>query len=417
MKSFMNLIAVILCVCILFSLGVTAFAEGDTKEASVVSKGYDGLKKYEDHLYEISYDSIDYTLTDKVFSEDGIQASAAGCSSVRNCNYYGRNLDWFFDDCVEVVVHTKAHNDRFATLGVVGAVSAINKTDIDSGKIKEKIDLIPFAVVDGINEKGVFINVNVVPCSDLEHPNDVIMPTGEVETTINSGMMVRFVLDNFSSAEDAVKYLQEHVSIELNENLKNLDFETHWMLGDEYHTYILEMVDNKLVAVSTDKTSDSNLAGRPIMTNFYLTLPEVRFNAQGKLEINHDGKPNKSGITPHGAGLERYNLAVDEYKESDTFLGMLKLMYDLNYSRTYNIYLENPWYSEYTDENTTNSSPIEDYVGKDKLIANYRNRDRSDGTNGIWITTHTSIYDIASKQLYITVGEEMTGFRFTFTGN
>lgn len=416
MKRFMNLIAVILAVVIVFSLGVTAFGEGEAKEASVISADFDGLKRIEDHLYEISYDSIDYTLADKVFSKDGIQASAAGCSSVRNCNYYGRNLDWFFDDCVEVVVHTKAHNDRLATLGVVGAVSAINKTDIDSGKIKEKIDLIPFAVVDGINEKGVFINVNVVPASDLEQPNDVIMPTGEVEATINSGMLVRFVLDHFSSAEEAVKYLQEHVSIELNENLRKLDFETHWMLGDEFHTYILEMVDNKLVAVCTDKTCDSNLAGRPIMTNFYLTLPEVKFNADGKLEINHDGQPNKSGITPHGAGLERYNLAVDEYKEAETFLGILKLMYDLNYSRTYNIYMENPWYSECTDENTTNSSPIEDYVKQDKLIANYRNRDRADGTNGIWITTHTSIYDIASKQLYITVGEEMTGFRFTFTG-
>lgn len=415
MKRFMNLIAVILAVCVLFSLGVTAFAEGETKEKSVVTKGYDGLKRVEDRLYEISYDSIDYTLADKIFSKDGIQASAAGCSSVRNCNYYGRNLDWFFDDCVEVVVHTKAHNDRLATLGVVGAVSAINKTDIDSGKIKEKMDLIPFAVVDGINEKGVFMNVNVVPGYDLEKPNDVIMPSGEVEATINSGMLVRFVLDNFSSAEEAVKYLQEHVSLQMNENLKKLHYETHWMLGDEFHTYILEMVDNKLVAVSTDKESDTNLAGRPIMTNFYLTLPEVRFNADGKLEINHDGKPNKSGITPHGAGLERYNLAVDEYKEAGTFLGMLKLMYDLNYSRMYNIYLEDPWYSELADGDITNSSPVGDYVNRDKRIADYRNRDRADGTNGIWITTHTSIYDIASRQLYITVGEEMTGFRFTFT--
>lgn len=408
----MHWMAAVLLICQLLSLGTAAFADEET----VVSEGYDGLKKIEDHLYEISYDSIDYASADKVFADGEAEIGAAGCSSVRNCNYYGRNLDWFFDDCVEVVVHTKANNDRLATLGVVGAVSAINKTSIDDGSIRDKLDIIPFAVVDGVNEKGVFINVNVVPGYDLETPNTQIMPTGEVEATIDSGLLVRYVLDNFSSAEEAVRYLQEHVSLKLNENLKKLHFETHWMLGDEFHTYILEMLDDRLVVRCADKGSEDNIAGRPIMTNFYLNAPGVTFGEDGKLIINHDGQPNQSGITPHGAGLERYNLAVDEYRGTDTFLGMLKLMYDLNYSRAYNVYMEDPWLSEFAEGDVTNSSPVEDYVKKERLLEKYRTRDRADGTNGIWITTHTSIYDLASRQLYITVGEEMTGYRFTFTG-
>ena len=412
MKTFMKLISAFLAVCLLFSLSAAAFAE----EKTVISEGYEGLKKIESRLYEIAYDSIDYPTAEKAFADGEMTAGAAGCSSVRNCNFYGRNLDWFFDDCVEIVVHTRAHNGRLATIGVAGAISMLNKTSIDDGSIKEKYGLIPFAVVDGVNEKGVFINVNVVPCHDLEVPNTLIMPSGEVETTIDSGMLVRYVLDNFASAEEAVSYLREHVSIRLNEGLKALDFETHWMLGDEFHTYIIEMIGNKLVVQCADKTSDDKIAGRPIMTNFYLNLPEFRLNAEGKLDINHDGKPNESGITPHGAGLERYNLAVDEYKGADTFLGMLKLMYDLNYSRTYNIYMEQPWYSELVGGDVTNSSPIEDYTAMGKLIDNYRDRDRSKGTSSIWITTHTSIYDLSYRQLYLTVGEEMTGYRFTFTG-
>ncbi len=416
MKAFVKIVSVILAVSLLFSLGAAAFAEEQTAEKTVVSDGYDGLKKIENRLYEVAYDSIDYPLAEKAFSNGEMEVAAAGCSSIRNCNFYGRNLDWFFDDCVEVVVHTRAHNGRFATLGVAGAVSAICKTAIDDKSINDKLDIIPFAIVDGVNEYGVFINVNVVPGHDLEVPNTLIMPTGEVETTIDSGMLVRYVLDHFASAEEAVRYLQEHVSIRLNDGLKKLDFETHWMLGDEFHTYIIEMIDNKLVVQCADKTSEDEIAGRPIMTNFYLNLPGFKLNEEGKVEINHDGKPNASGITPHGAGLERYNLAVDEFKGTDTFLGMLKLMYDLNYSRMYNIYLEEPWYSELVGGEVTNSSPIEDYTAMGKLIELYRDRDRSKGHNSIWITTHTSIYDLSYRQLYLTVGEEMTGYRFTFAG-
>ena len=391
--------------------GTVAFAD----EKTIVSEGYDGLRKIEDRLYEISYDSIDYAITDELFASGEVESGAAGCSSVRNGNYYGRNLDWFFDDCVEVVVHTKANNGRLASLGVVGAVSNISKTAVDDGSIRNLLDIIPFFVVDGINEKGVFINVNVVPRNDLENPNTQIMPIGEVEATIDSGMLVRFVLDNFSSAEEAVRYLQEHVSLKVNKNLKEFHYETHWMLGDEFHTYILEMLDNRLVVQCADKDSEANIAGRPIMTNFYLNAPGVTFGEDGKVATNHDGKPNQSGITPHGIGLERYNLAVDEYRGADSFLGMLKLMYDLNCSKAYKIYMETPWYSEFAEGDLTNSNPIEDY-GMEKRLEKYSNRDRANGTNSIWVTTHTSVYDIANRQLYITVAEEMTGYRITFTG-
>ena len=385
------------------------------KEETVVSKGYDSLKRIEERLYEISYDAIDYASAGKAFADGKAEINASGCSSVRNGNYYGRNLDWFFDDCVEVIVHTRASKDRLATLGVVGAVSAISKTAVDNGSIRNMLDIIPFFVVDGVNEKGVFINVNVAPAADLKTPNTQIMPTGEVRETINSGMLVRFVLDRFSSAEEAVRYLQQHVSIKLNENLTKFHFETHWMLGDELQTYILEMLDDRLVVQCADKNSGTNIAGRPIMTNFYLNTPGVTFGKDGKVATNHDGQPNQSGITPHGIGLERYNLAVEEYRGADSFLGMRKLMSDLYCSRAYNIYMDEPWYSEFAEGELTNSSPIEDY-GVEKRLKKYSNRSRADGTNGIWVTTHTSIYDIANRQLYIIVAEEMTGYRIPFAG-
>lgn len=276
-------------------------------------------------------------------------------------------------------------------------------------------EAIPFGIVDGINEKGVFMNVNVVPGTDLtgELANTAAEPEGKMEKEIDSGLLVRFVLDHFATAGEAVEYLQQHTRIILNKHIAEMGFEAHYMIGDEFHTYIVEIIGNKVVAQSTDRSSGTKLAGRPIMTNFYLNLPEVHFDKDGSVIINHDGKPNESGITPHGAGLERYNLAVKEYAEADTFLGMLKLMYDLNYSRTYNIYLEDYWYSELVGGDVSNSSPIEDYPSLELVLGNYARRDRADGVNSIWITTHTSVYDIASRQLYLTVQEEMTGYRFS----
>lgn len=416
MKKTMKILAVIMAI-ILCIPGTAAFAEGSTLKsgAPALEPDKNGIIKIQDHLYEVSFDHLDYANAAKVFGDGTVEPAAAGCSSVRNGNYYGRNLDWFYDDGAEIVVHTAAEEDRYATLGVVGAVSKFTCTAMEDGSMAELKDVIPFAIVDGINEKGLFMNVNVVPGTDLtgELANTAAEPEGEVEEEIDSGLLVRFVLDHFATAEEAIEYLQQHTRILMNETVSKLGFETHYMIGDEFHTYIVEIIGNKVVAQCADRDSGSNIAGRPIMTNFYLNLPEVKFREDGSVTINHDGKPNKSGITPHGAGLERYNLAVKEYSGADTFLGMLKLMTDLHYTRTYNVYLEDFWYSEFVGGNLNNSSPIEDFPSKETILGYYANRDRSAGVNSIWITSHTSVYDVKSRELYITVQEEMTGYRFT----
>lgn len=420
MKRSIRLVAVAAALALLFSLtlGTLAFADGGSSlrsGAAPLQADSNGIYKIEERLYEMHADKLDYDYALKAFANGEVQVGAAGCSAVRNCNYFGRNLDWFFDTGAEMVVHTEGEDGRIATLGVVGAIPSLTPEAIADGSIRDKLPILPFCIVDGINEDRVFMNVNVVPGTDLgDRANTVVMPTEEVEKTIDSAMLIRYVLDYFCSAEEAVDYLQRHVSIVLNKDIKALGFETHYMLGDEFHTYILEFIDNKLVAQCCDHDCDSKLAGRPIMTNFYLNLPEVSFNEDGTVRLNHDGKPNESGITPHGAGLERYNLAVKEYEGTDAFFSMLKLMYDLQYSRAYNIFLEDFWYSEFVGDGVTNSNKLDDYPTVERLINKYRGRSRSDGVDSIWITTHTSIYDIGNRALYITVQEEMTGYRFDF---
>ena len=420
MKKTTRLIAFATLLTMLLPLasGAAAFADGGSllkNGAAPLQADSNGIYKIEERLYEMTADKLDYDYALKAFANGEVQVGAAGCSAVRNCNYFGRNLDWFFDTGAEMVVHTKGGDGRIPTLGVVGAIPFLTPEAIADGSIRDKLPILPFCIVDGINENRVFMNVNVVPGADLgDRANTVVMPSDTVEETIDSAMLIRFVLDRFPSAEEAVDYLQKHVSVVLNENIKALGFETHYMLGDELHTYILEFIGNKLVAQCCDHGCGSKLDGRPIMTNFYLNLPEVSFNEDGTVRLNHDGKPNESGVTPHGAGLERYNLAVKEYEGTDAFFSMLKLMYDLQYSRAYNIYLEDFWYSEFVGDGVTNSNKLDDYPTVERLINKYRGRSRDAGVDSIWITTHTSIYDIGNRALYITVQEEMTGYRFDF---
>lgn len=73
--------------------------------------------------------------------------------------------------------------------------------------------LVPFQLVDGINDAGLVINMNVVPRQDLdnEHYPDVeldrntnkyIYPIGgqqDEKVRISIMMLPRFVLDTFSS--------------------------------------------------------------------------------------------------------------------------------------------------------------------------------------------------------------------------
>ena len=94
----------------------------------------------------------------------------------------------------------------------------------------------------GINEKGVYVGVNIVPAQ--KGITTGTTPSIRIRDKICTVMLSRYILDHYSSAIDAVEDITHYVSIYNSKKLIELGMEAHYMITDEEHTYILEFVNN-----------------------------------------------------------------------------------------------------------------------------------------------------------------------------
>lgn len=163
------------------------------------------------------------------------------------------------------------------------------------------------------------------------------------------------------------------------------------------------------------------------MTNFHLS--GTVFNADGTVytpktqDATHDAERTNL-ITPHGAGLERWNLIVNGYSEADNYEGMRALLDQLKYTRAYST-SDDPadpvWYTEFTNEELglTVSSPAIDFAeveAAEGIIFANRSRD-AEGVDITWQTVHSVIYDISGKSAKIIFQESGVEYTFELGGN
>lgn len=331
-----------------------------------------------DYLYEITYTDWNYSEVNR-----HTHFVAGGCSSIATDNIVGRNYDWFYDDTVEFILHCEPTDGRHRSIGVasINGLTAENMTDAN---INELYDILPFATVDGINDVGVYCNINVVPL-DYGKTTDS-NPAG---ADLNQISMVRFVLDYADSVDDAIAKLHTmniYASAKFNEEL-------HMMLKDNTKTVVIEFINNEL------KVIDEFVDNKPIMTNFHL--------------YNWDG--TNDTLELHPAGLERYDILAAGYDSIVDEDDMLALMKQVNYTQLYDTSMNPYWYSEFNGktetfgELTKNSQP-EDYAD---IIA-YAVAHYIPGTrNGeAWQTLHTSVYNIADRTLTVLSQEGDTEYQF-----
>lgn len=363
---------------------------------------FTSIKKIDQYLAEVNYNDLDYKFAKEyLLSKKSIQPSF-GCSSVRSGNFYGRNLDWLYSDSVDFVVRTPNANGRYATIGVAGGIDQLTKSFVDSGKNSASLyKILPFYMQDGINEHHVFCNVNVVP---IEKGNTTYsIPTEDRREILSSTMVVRYILDNFSSATEAVEYIKKHVSIYYTDTIHGLGYETHYMVGDTDKTYIMEIINNHVEYFEGS-----------IMTNYHQS--GVLYNQDGKVYTpatvaagsNLPTVINK--ITPHGSGLERYNLIVSSIETANTKSAMRALMNALLFSNAYND--GSGWWSEFVGNygigrDVTIDTPFTSALFQEvfnKARERFLNRDRSKPQT--WHTTHSSVYDINALKMYVVSQEE-----------
>lgn len=375
-NKFIIISAIIISLMVIFC-GVV-FIIKIIKDNSSISSMYSTPKKIADYLWQIDY-------TDYTEDKEGIThkfTEAFGCSSVKNGNFYGRNFDFIFNDTPEFAIRMSAKDGRHASIGVATHYG-LREVQMEEGRYNKQLELIPNLTLDGINDAGVIASINVVPGEPDVAPLTGTNPDGE---PLNAAFAARFILDNASSADEAIDLLRtRNISGTAVDNMH-----LHIMVADADKTYIVEFIDNKLVA--EEKKGDEQ-----IMTNFYANLPT---------------------LTEHAAGVERYQILKENYDLGSTFVGMRELMAKVKYSNAYN-YTNYPiWYSEVLTQSQIANLGTESFAEYEKLYENVQkdywnyinNGYRNPANKSFWRTTHNSVYDIENRYLRLTVQEDYSHY-------
>lgn len=309
--------------------------------------------------------------------------SMGGCSAVWKGRFIGRNLDWLYNRQNDVETHCFG-------IGGYAYAGVASMANIDW-------DLLPGYTQDGVNHYGVYCNINVVPD---DYGNTVeSVPLIEMRDKICTLMVPYYVLRNFRTARSAAEYIRDYVALFSPNALKEMHYESHYMIADINECFILEIVDGTVV-----------LTEHPIMTNFF--IHGVTFNPDGKVWTMESGHSpvSENGITPYGSGLERYNYIIDNMPNNPDKESMLNLMSGLRYTNAYRTDTNPQWYSEFVghyQQNVTLDTPIDDEYFQHVLAvarANYEAQDR-DAAN-FWQTTHCCVYDLLLKRFWIVSQED-----------
>ena len=357
------------------------------------------------------------------------------CTSCRTGDLIGRNFDWAYDDVDEYIIRVPADpaTGRHASLGVG---SAFFPTFLQ--QIIGMEDILPVLTMDGINDAGVAINVNVV-MSDTLASGDTIgtisdEPFGTDAVNLCSGFVVRYILDRADSAAHAVELLKQANIYSV------ISQEFHWMISDAKETYIVETVDNKLLVLKSK-------AKEAAMSNFHVTHSE-HYKEYEKVwpldgteseavdyDITEEKLKNFSNLYfRYPMGVERYAMAKSDLSSIKDSAQMLSHMRGIRYKQTYVAGNEKKFWSDhnmypYTDEQGNENQftyyDNTDYQEKERMktfknaqakkkVIERIEKETGERMPGMVHTVHTSVYEISSKTLTVNVQERDTPFVFRF---
>lgn len=323
------------------------------------------------HLYEITIDQYAENAPNEMLNE---AMAEFACSSVRNGNFYGRNLDFFVNEVSEFIVKTPAKEGRHASIGV-SRLFQMTDEQVDSGLSKEMIELIPWGMFDGINDAGLFCNVNVVSTEDATELHTSPNPD---KPEICGTFLLRALLDNCANVDQAIEFINNHNVTGMNMG----GFDLHYMIGDPDKTVVVEFIGNKVVVKEQN-----------ILTNFFV---------------------NSDKLSPKSDGVERYEILKANYAEGgESMQGMWNLMKRVRYSLSYDPETKPFWKTEFLGGNNfTIDTPVDSILADAGLQESFKNFKHYKETGEykpewkLWYTTHNSVYDIKARKLWITIRED-----------
>lgn len=369
----------------------------DSSFAKYLPGNVSTIKKLKDYVYEVWYSDLNYSYYEEKLKND-IPPIPFGCSSIRNGSLIGRSFDYFYDNKVTFVVHTPHIGGRYETTCHCGQLKDLTQEFVESGKYSDSYISLPFMCMDGYNECGLVVNVNLVP--NEKGNNSVIVPSGTVEKTISSVMVLRFILDYFKTADEAITYLKEHCVIFTPKALLDMGYNAHYMLCDGTKTYAVEFINGAVEAI--------DISDAPYLFNFHrhgveLNPDNTVYTPETMTDEYDAVSTNK--IEEHGQGLERHNIVANGYSTTATKAGMRTMLDSLKYSNAYNPDQQSYWHTEFAEGLRKVNSPVEDFLDYE-AAAQQAWTERNRSKPKVWHSVHQVIYDTANKKIYSVYQED-----------
>lgn len=201
-----------------------------------------------------------------------------GCStiSVPNANggyLFGRNFDW--ETCNAMIVQS-APESGYNSISTVNT-DFIRMSGVDLGKLPDKAQALIclYAPLDGMNEKGLAVSVNMIQDNATINQN-----TGKPGLTTTTA--IRLLLDKAANVDEALAMLEQY------DMHASMGYMMHLAIADNTgRSVAVEYIGNEMAVVET-----------PTVTNFYLA----------------EGEKNGIGTAQ---SHERYDILMDTFAAHD----------------------------------------------------------------------------------------------------
>lgn len=162
---------------------------------------------------------------------------------------FGRNFDW--NNCNALIVSASPEN-AYASVSTVN-LDFVQAGGIDISKMPDGVQALVgmYAPLDGMNEKGLAVSVNMIQDSAAINQN-----TGKTGLTTTTA--VRMLLNKAADVDEAVKLLD--------------DYDMHGSMGMMIHFAIADASGKSVVVEYIN--NQMHVTDTPVVTNFYLTEGE-----------------------------------------------------------------------------------------------------------------------------------------------
>lgn len=242
------------------SIRVTPTEEIEELENGLSVVQYEGNSGFDEFLNQGGADSDEKVarFLMESLSESGINllfgGNPFGCSTLSVAGsdggyLFGRNFDW--NACEGLIVSAKPEQG-YASVSTVN-MDFISSSGVDISRLPDNMQALVamYAPLDGMNEKGLAVSVNMIQDSDSIEQN-----TKKPDITTTTA--VRLLLDQAATVDEAVELLSQY------DMHASMGMMIHFALADaEGNSAVVEYIKNEMSVVKT-----------PIVTNFYLTEGE-----------------------------------------------------------------------------------------------------------------------------------------------